>query len=125
MWILEGSVSDLGSSGSQSRQDCSVQLSGGSGVEGRYQRVLVSSQTLKLTLNQRAKAIIDNFSFSLSFALVLVFDRISSWPTIPQVYLEGEFVGGCDIMLQMHQSGELEKMLVKAKLVETEPGAEA
>lgn len=50
---------------------------------------------------------------------------ISSWPTIPQVYLEGEFVGGCDIMLQMHQSGELEKMLVKAKLVETEPGAEA
>jgi len=41
------------------------------------------------------------------------------------VYLEGEFVGGCDIMLQMHQSGELEKMLVKAKLVETEPGAEA
>ncbi|GAA5840161.1 hypothetical protein JCM5353_001038 [Sporobolomyces roseus] len=49
----------------------------------------------------------------------------SSWPTIPQVYLEGEFVGGCDIMLQMHQSGELEKMLVKAKLVETEPGAEA
>ncbi|GAA6016767.1 hypothetical protein JCM11491_001800 [Sporobolomyces phaffii] len=49
----------------------------------------------------------------------------SSWPTIPQVYLEGEFVGGCDIMLQMHQSGELEKMLVEAKLVETEPGAEA
>ncbi|GAA6063610.1 hypothetical protein JCM10212_006227 [Sporobolomyces blumeae] len=49
----------------------------------------------------------------------------SSWPTIPQVYLQGEFVGGCDIMLQMHQSGELEKMLVEAKLVETEPGAEA
>ncbi|GAA5933612.1 monothiol glutaredoxin GRX5 [Sporobolomyces koalae] len=49
----------------------------------------------------------------------------SSWPTIPQVYLQGEFVGGCDIMLQMHQSGELEKMLVEAKLVELEPGAEA
>ncbi|GAA5839646.1 hypothetical protein JCM3766R1_000927 [Sporobolomyces carnicolor] len=49
----------------------------------------------------------------------------SSWPTIPQVYLQGEFVGGCDIMLQMHQSGELEKMLLEAKLVEAEPGAEA
>jgi len=35
----------------------------------------------------------------------------SSWPTIPQVYLGGEFVGGCDIMLQMHQSGELAQLL--------------
>ena len=31
----------------------------------------------------------------------------SDWPTIPQVYINGEFVGGCDIMLQMHQNGEL------------------
>lgn len=34
----------------------------------------------------------------------------SDWPTIPQVYKDGAFVGGCDILLQMHQSGELEKM---------------
>lgn len=38
----------------------------------------------------------------------------SNWPTIPQVYLEGEFIGGCDIMLQMHQSGELIEELGKA-----------
>lgn len=31
----------------------------------------------------------------------------SNWPTIPQVYLDGEFLGGCDIMLEMHQNGEL------------------
>lgn len=31
----------------------------------------------------------------------------SSWPTVPQVYMGGEFIGGCDIMLQMHQNGEL------------------
>lgn len=31
----------------------------------------------------------------------------SEWPTIPQVYLKGEFIGGCDILLGMHQSGEL------------------
>merc|ERR1712192_344961 len=37
----------------------------------------------------------------------------SNWPTIPQVYLEGEFIGGCDIMLQMHQSGELIEELVR------------
>ena len=40
----------------------------------------------------------------------------SDWPTIPQVYLGGEFVGGCDIMLSLHQSGELEGMLRKAGL---------
>ncbi|ORY69169.1 thioredoxin-like protein [Leucosporidium creatinivorum] len=44
----------------------------------------------------------------------------SSWPTIPQLYLQGEFVGGCDIVLQMHQSGELEKMLAEMGLVEEE-----
>ncbi|BGP17842.1 hypothetical protein JCM10213_008360 [Rhodosporidiobolus nylandii] len=49
----------------------------------------------------------------------------SSWPTIPQLYIAGEFVGGCDIALQMHQSGELEKLLLEHKLVEAEPGAEA
>jgi monothiol glutaredoxin len=39
--------------------------------------------------------------------------EFSNWPTIPQVYLEGEFIGGCDIMLQMHQSGELIEELGK------------
>jgi len=37
----------------------------------------------------------------------------SNWPTIPQVYIEGEFVGGCDIVLQMHQNGELVEELTK------------
>ncbi len=35
----------------------------------------------------------------------------SSWPTFPQLYVDGEFVGGCDIATQMHQSGELGKLL--------------
>lgn len=37
--------------------------------------------------------------------------RYSNWPTIPQVYINGEFVGGSDIMLSMYQNGELQKML--------------
>ena len=37
----------------------------------------------------------------------------SNWPTIPQVYINGEFVGGSDIMLSMYQNGELQKMLEK------------
>jgi monothiol glutaredoxin len=35
----------------------------------------------------------------------------SSWPTIPQLYVNGEFVGGADIMKEMFQSGELQKLL--------------
>jgi monothiol glutaredoxin len=35
----------------------------------------------------------------------------SSWPTIPQLYIQGEFVGGSDIMAEMFQSGELQKIV--------------
>ena len=39
--------------------------------------------------------------------------RFSDWPTIPQLYVGGEFLGGCDIIRQMHQSGELRDALQK------------
>lgn len=46
----------------------------------------------------------------------------SNWPTIPQVFINGEFVGGCDIMLQLHQSGdlieELQKVGIKSALLD-------
>lgn len=35
----------------------------------------------------------------------------SNWPTIPQLYVKGEFVGGCDIVTEMYQTGELQKLL--------------
>ena len=35
----------------------------------------------------------------------------SNWPTIPQLYIKGEFVGGSDIMMEMYQSGELQQAL--------------
>lgn len=38
----------------------------------------------------------------------------SSWPTFPQLYVGGEFVGGCDIVMQQYQSGELIEMIEKA-----------
>jgi monothiol glutaredoxin len=37
----------------------------------------------------------------------------SNWPTIPQLYIRGEFVGGCDITTEMAQSGELQRLLEK------------
>jgi monothiol glutaredoxin len=38
----------------------------------------------------------------------------ANWPTIPQLYVGGEFVGGSDIMTEMYQNGELQKLLKKA-----------
>jgi monothiol glutaredoxin len=40
----------------------------------------------------------------------------SSWPTIPQLYVKGEFIGGCDIVREMFQAGELQQLLVSKGL---------
>lgn len=37
--------------------------------------------------------------------------EFSNWPTIPQLYIKGEFIGGCDITREMYQSGELQQLL--------------
>ena len=39
---------------------------------------------------------------------------LSNWPTIPQVYVGGKFIGGCDIVREMHARGELEPLIRKA-----------
>ena len=46
----------------------------------------------------------------------------SNWPTIPQLYVKGEFVGGCDIAMEMFQSGELQQ-LMKDNGIETKAEA--
>ena len=39
--------------------------------------------------------------------------EFSNWPTIPQLYVKGEFVGGCDIVREMFQSGELKPLMIE------------
>jgi monothiol glutaredoxin len=39
--------------------------------------------------------------------------QFSDWPTIPQLYVKGEFIGGSDIMMEMHQTGELKSLLAE------------
>ncbi len=39
--------------------------------------------------------------------------QFSNWPTIPQLYVKGEFVGGCDIIREMYESGELENLMAE------------
>lgn len=40
----------------------------------------------------------------------------SNWPTIPQLYIKGEFIGGCDIVTELERCGELEKKLAKCRI---------
>lgn len=59
-------------------------------------------------------------SFGVPFATVNVLENpdirqgikdYSNWPTIPQLYVNGQFIGGSDIMAEMHESGELQELL--------------
>jgi monothiol glutaredoxin len=59
----------------------------------------------------------------VAFAFVNIFEdqevykalpKFANWPTFPQLYVKGELVGGCDITLDLYQSGELQKMLKEA-----------
>jgi monothiol glutaredoxin len=41
--------------------------------------------------------------------------EVNNWPTIPQLFIGGKFIGGCDITMELHRNGELKKMLEVAK----------
>jgi len=43
--------------------------------------------------------------------------EFSDWPTIPQLYVKGEFIGGCDIVKEMFQAGELQEMLKERGII--------
>ena len=69
--------------------------------------------------SSRAIAILDRLGVEYASVDVLQDAEIrqgikefSDWPTIPQLYVKGEFIGGCDIMREMYQSGELQELLV-------------
>jgi monothiol glutaredoxin len=47
----------------------------------------------------------------------------ANWPTIPQLYIKGEFIGGCDIVRDMYQSGELQALLKEKGIAFTEVDA--
>ena len=49
--------------------------------------------------------------------------EFSNWPTIPQLYVKGEFIGGCDIVREMFQAGELQSHLKQAGVAVKQPAA--
>ena len=46
--------------------------------------------------------------------------QYSNWPTFPQLYINGELIGGCDIVMELHESGELKQLI--GKVGASEPG---
>lgn len=71
--------------------------------------------------SSRAVAILDRLGIKYETVDVLQDNEIrqgikeySDWPTIPQLYVKGEFVGGSDIMMEMFESGELQQLLEQA-----------
>jgi len=49
----------------------------------------------------------------------------TNWPTIPQLYVKGEFVGGCDIVMEMYQTGELHQLIHEKGVPHTNHGTHA
>jgi monothiol glutaredoxin len=71
--------------------------------------------------------ILDHLGVDYATVNVLANDEIrqgiktySDWPTIPQLYVKGEFVGGCDIIKEMFQAGELKPFLTQQGVLEAE-----
>ena len=71
--------------------------------------------------SSRAAAALKDCSDKVTYINVLqdpeIFEnlpRFADWPTFPQVYINGELIGGCDITLEMHADGELQKMVQEA-----------
>jgi len=72
--------------------------------------------------SQRVANVLNEYGVSYASVNVLLDPEIregvkvfSNWPTIPQLYINGEFIGGCDIVSQLHKSGELSTLLTKEK----------
>ena len=77
---------------------------------------------LQCGFSNTAVQILNSFNLKYETVEVLSDDSVrnvvkvfSQWPTIPQFYVAGEFIGGSDIMIKMYQSGELGEMIEKAK----------
>ena len=76
--------------------------------------------------SSRAVAILDHLNVEYASADVLQDPELrdgiksySNWPTVPQLYIRGEFVGGSDIMMEMFEAGELQAMLDEKGVVRT------
>jgi len=74
--------------------------------------------------SQRVAAILHSYEIPFAAVNVLLNNDVregikvySDWPTIPQLYVNAEFIGGCDIISELHEDGELEELLAPFKKI--------
>jgi len=72
--------------------------------------------------SQRVSAILASYEIPYAAVNILLNEDVrqgikeySDWPTIPQLYVKADFIGGCDIISEMHENGELEELLAPLK----------
>ena len=75
-------------------------------------------------VNSKEVSVLVSGPFKESFDYVLEDENMrqgikdfSDWPTIPQLYIKGEFIGGCDIVKEMFDNGELKKLLKEKSII--------
>ena len=80
-----------------------------------------SPEMPKCGFSSRVVALLDECGTDYAFVDVLIhpdvrrlLPSISRWPTFPQLFVRGELIGGCDIVVAMHEKDELEPLLIKA-----------
>jgi glutaredoxin len=121
MWFLKSECADLGHAGCGSGEVHSIQRIGGSGFEIRY--VLISGHGMRLRKRTSRcgaaleRALSEILPIQHTDAVLVGIKEYSEWPTIPQLYVDKEFIGGCDILMTMHQDGSLAKMLEEKGVV--------
>ena len=109
MRLFEDQHTNLGSAGRGSKEIYCIQCSGRPGTKVRY--VNPESRAPQ----EWSSVVVLNVHGSTGIK------EYSDWPTIPQLYINQEFVGGCDILISMHQNGELANLLEeKGVLVEAD-----
>jgi monothiol glutaredoxin len=69
--------------------------------------------SLVVSVLQRLDVSFKDINILLDPKLREAIKEFSDWPTIPQLYIKGEFIGGCDIVKEMYESGELQQLLGK------------
>ena len=71
----------------------------------------VSNILKHLSINFKAVNVLDDQNLRQGIK------EFSDWPTIPQLYIKGEFIGGCDIVKEMFENGELKKLFEQKKII--------
>ena len=74
----------------------------------------ISGETIDYHYGKHHKAYVDNLNKLIEGTEFANLPRYSNWPTFPQLFINGELIGGCDITIELYESGELARIVSEA-----------